>query len=82
MGKTLMLHYVYIHDDGRQAHGLSTWVAVAKALGRDQARAVLNSSGPLLWTPPRTPSVGRQVRKVAQLHGPNHQRIGTFYEMA
>jgi hypothetical protein len=77
-----MLHYVFIHDDGRQAHGLSTWVALAKALGRDQARAVLNSSGPLLWASPRKQSVGKQVRKVAQLNGVDQQRIGTFYEVA
>ena len=50
-----MFHYVYVHKDARQAHGLSTWVALAKVLGRDEAHAVLDSAPPLLWGRLRTP---------------------------
>ncbi len=78
-----MFHYVYVHKDARQAHGLSTWVALAKVVGRDEARAVLESSPPLVWGRPRTPPPGVRgtVRQRAVLHGRDSQPVGTFYEL-
>jgi hypothetical protein len=78
-----MFHYVYVHKDARQAHGLSTWVALAKVLGRDEAHAVLDSAPPLLWGRLRTPPAGVRgtVRQRAILHGRDFQPVGTFYEL-
>jgi len=77
-------HYLYVHRDTRQAWGLSTWVAMAKAIGRDEAQTVLETAEPLAWGQTRTPppSINGNVRKVAFLYGPDSQRLGTFYEMA
>ena len=79
-----MIHYLYVHNDARQARAMSTWVAMAKAIGRDEAHAALAAAEPLLWSPARTrPSgVGGAVRKRAVLHGPDSRPIGTFYEVA
>jgi hypothetical protein len=78
-----MFHYVYVHNDARQAHGLSTWVALAKVVGRDEAHAVLESSPPLVWGRPRNtpPGVRGKVRQHAVLHGRDSRLVGTFYEM-
>jgi hypothetical protein len=78
-----MFHYVYVHKDARQAHGLSTWVALAKVLGRDEAHAVLSSAPPLVWGRLRTPPPGLRgtVRQRAILHGRDSQPVGTFYEL-
>ncbi len=79
-----MFHYIYVHKDARQAHGLSTWVALAKVLGRDEAHAVLAGAPPLLWGRPRTPpkGVNGKVRQHAVLQGHDSQPVGTFYELA
>ncbi len=79
-----MYHYVYVHKDARQAHGLSTWVALAKAVGRDEAHAILQAAPPLVWSPPRTPppGVSARVRKQATLHAGDSRPVGTFYEVA
>jgi hypothetical protein len=79
-----MIHYLYIHNDARQARALSTWVALAKAIGRDEAHAALAAAEPLLWSPARTSRAGANVavRKQAVLHGPDSRPIGTFYEVA
>ena len=50
-----MTHFLYVHKDARQARALSTWVAMAKAIGRDEARALFASAEPLVWGPSRTP---------------------------
>ena len=78
-----MLHYVYIHNDTRQARAMSTWVAMAKAIGRDEARAALASAQPLLWSRARTPPAGvnGEVMMRAALHGADSRLIGTFYEV-
>lgn len=78
-----MLHYIYVHKDARQAHGLSTWVALAKVVGRVEAHAVLESAPPLVWGRPRTAPVDVRgtVRKHAVLHGRAGHPLGTFYEM-
>jgi hypothetical protein len=78
-----MFHYVYVHKDARQAHGLSTWVALAKVVGRVEAHAVLESALPLVWGRPRTAPAGVRgtIRQRAVLHGRDCQPVGTFYEM-
>ncbi|HEX5272542.1 MAG TPA: hypothetical protein VFW33_18720 [Gemmataceae bacterium] len=77
-----MFHYVYVHKDARQAHGLSTWVVLAKVVGRDEARAVPETSPPLVWGPPRTAPAGvrGRGRQRAILHGRDNQPVGTCYE--
>ncbi len=78
-----MLHYVYVHNDARKAVGLSTWVALAKVVGRDEAHAVLESAPPLVWGRPRAQPEGLRgkVRQHAILHGNDSQPVGTFYEL-
>jgi hypothetical protein len=76
-------HYLYVHHDARRAHGLSTWVALAKAIGRDEARALLEAAPPLVWGRPLTPPAVRgKVMQRAILHGSDSQPVGTFYEVA
>jgi hypothetical protein len=76
-------HILYIHHDARRAHGLSTWVALAKAIGRDDAHAILEAAPPLVWGRPPAPPAGVSgtVRRRAILHGRDSQPIGTFYEL-
>ena len=79
-----MIHYLYVHNDARQARAMSTWVAMAKAIGRDEAHAALATAQPLLWGHARTPPAGVRgpVRKRAVLRGADSRHIGTFYEVA